>query len=66
MLEGTKWALAMANTWAAPRWRLVAVGPPAVDLLAPDLFLLGNNSCKFAADSEKLPRITFLKQKKVQ
>ena len=35
-------------------------------LLALDLFLCENNSRKFPADSEKLPRTTFLKQKRQQ
>ena len=46
---------------AAPGRRLGAVGPPAAPLLAPSLFLRENNSRKFADDSEKLPRTTFLK-----
>ena len=49
----------LGRAWEAPGGCVA----PAVDLLAPELFLLGNNSCKFAADSEKLPRTTFLKQK---
>ena len=57
------WDPAAARPWAAPGGRLVDVGPPAGDLLAPDLFLLGNNSRKFSAHSEKLPRTSFLKQK---
>ena len=63
MKEATRWGPCAASPSAAPGGRLVAVGPPAVDLLAPDLFLFGNNSCKFAADSDKLPRTTFTKQK---
>ena len=63
MPEGTRWAPAAASTWDMPGWRLVAVGLPAGDLLAPDLFLLGNHFRKFSAHSEKLPRTNFLKQK---
>ena len=37
--------------------------PPSGVLLALDLFLCENNSRKFPADFEKLPRTTFLKQK---
>ena len=44
-------------------WCLGAVGPPAAPLLALSLFLRENNSGKFADDTEKLPRTTFLKQK---
>ena len=49
--------------WATPGWRLGVVGPPAGPLLAPFSFHIGNNSRKFLAQSEKLPRTTFLKQK---
>ena len=38
-------------------------GPPAAPLLAPSLLLRENSSRKFADDSEKFPRTTFLKQK---
>ena len=48
----------------ASRWRLGAVGPLAAPLLAPSLFLRKNKSCKFAANSEKLPRTAFLKKQK--
>ena len=37
--------------------------PPSGVLLALDLLLCENNSRKFPADSKKLPRTTFLKQK---
>ena len=37
--------------------------PPAGALLALSLFPRKNKSCKFVADSEKLPRTIFLKQK---
>ena len=39
------------------------MGPSAAVLLALSLFTRENNSRKFPADSKKLPRTTFLKQK---
>ena len=42
-------------------WRLGS-SPPGI-LRIPYLFHIGNNSCKLSAQSEKLPRTTFLKQK---
>ena len=51
--EGARWALGAAKGWA----------PLAAPLMAPSLFLCEYNSRKFSADSEKLPRTTFLKQK---
>ena len=50
---------ALGHAWG----RLGAGSPPSGVLLALDLFLYENNSRKFLADSEKLPRTTFLKQK---
>ena len=53
----------MAKGWAAPGWRLGAVGLPVAPLMDPSLFLRENNSRKFLDDFEKLPRTTFLQQK---
>ena len=63
MDEGSRWDPRVAKGGATARSHLEAVAPPGLILLAPDLFLLGNNSRKFSAQSEKLPRTTFLKQK---
>ena len=49
----------LGRTWG----RLGVVAPLASPLLALSLFLRENNSRKFADDSEKLSRTTFLKQK---
>ena len=62
-MEAARWALGATKGWAAPGCHLAAMGPPAVVLLASSLFLLGNNSYKLAAHSEKLLRTTFLKKK---
>ena len=47
----------------ASGWRLGPVGAPVGVLLAPSSFHIGNNSRKFSAQSKKLLRTTFLKQK---
>ena len=61
--EGSRWDPRVANGGAAARCHLEAVGPPAGPLLAPSSFHIGNNSRKFSAQFENLPRTTFLKQK---
>ena len=52
----------LGRAWVAPG----GCGPPAGDLMAPDLFLLGNNFRKFSAHSEKLSGTTLLKQKDIR
>ena len=64
MDEGSRWDPRAAKGGVAARCHMEALGPPAGPLLAPSSFHIGNNFRKFSAQSEKLSRTTFLKQKK--
>ena len=58
--EGAKWNLVAVHPWTAPGWRLGApYMPPSSSVFD---FFSKHKSCKFSADSEKIPRLAFLKQ----